>query len=88
MKKHLLFIPDFFLVMLILFSCERIDLTEWRNSTDSFPYSDENTTNFQQVILDSANSNSDAEIWKNNLAEYKERAKFIIGNFRFRIADN
>ena len=77
-----MFIPDIVLVMLIIFSCERMDLTEWRNSTDSFPYSNQNTTNLNQVTLDSVSSNSNVEIWENHRAEYNERAKFILGNFR------
>ncbi|WP_158860584.1 hypothetical protein [Lunatibacter salilacus] len=82
MKKHLLFIPDIFLVMLIIFSCERMDLTEWRNSTDNFPYSNQNTTDLNKVTLDSVSSTPDVDIWKNHRAVNQERAKIILGNFR------
>lgn len=88
MKKHFLFIPDIFLVMLIVFSCERIDLTEWRNSTDNFPYTNETSTNLNSISLDTPKDKPEDDIWKNQLAEYKERAKFIFTNFRIKIGEN
>jgi hypothetical protein len=88
MKKQLLFLPDIFLGLLILFSCERIDLTEWRKSTDIYPYKDQNTTTLQQVSVDSSDAESDFDIWKNYPTEYSEKAKSIFSNFRVKIGEN
>ncbi|EON77479.1 hypothetical protein ADIS_2009 [Lunatimonas lonarensis] len=70
MKKQLLFIPDIFFVMLIIFSCERSDLTELRQSGNYF-YSDNplalNNLDIEEMLIDTVS-------WTEVIEGYKGKA--------------
>nr|MBI1231900.1 hypothetical protein [Cytophagales bacterium] len=86
MKKHLLFLPDIFLVLLILFTCERIDLTDWRNSSNSDSFSDKiNAIAPEQLSTTTTEITTDIEA---RLPGYKERAKLILNVFSVTAVEN
>lgn len=86
MKKHLLFLPDIFLVLLILFTCERIDLTDWRNSSnlDSLSHKT-NTIATQHFSTTTAEISTESEA---SLTNYKEQAWRIFNVFSFAAVEN
>lgn len=88
MKKHLLFLPDIFLVMLIVFSCERVDLSEWRRPSDTLAQTTENTTSFPEVALPPNDTSKEVAVWKDYLADYREKAKSIFSHFLVQIGEN
>jgi hypothetical protein len=89
MKKHLLFLPDIFLVMLILFSCERIDLSEWRKPTEEpLSHMHENLPSFQEIDVIHSQAVHGVDVWKDYLADYKEKAKSIFSQLRVKIGEN
>lgn len=88
MKRHLLFLPDLFLVTLIIFSCERVDLSELRNSKSHFDMPG-NIVQFlppEPEIKEEINSEMDD--WKDYLADCKEKAKDILSQIRHKMVQD
>jgi hypothetical protein len=86
MKKHLLFLPDIFLVLLILFTCERIDLTDWRNSSSSGSLSQEKSAIAKEhFVTTTAELTIESEV---GLTSYKERARRILSVFSIALVEN
>lgn len=73
MKKKLLFLPDIFLVMLIIFGCERSDLSELRQPSDYFkterPIS-LNNLNSEEILTDTINQTDLPEDYKGGVISF------------------
>ncbi|MCC5936807.1 MAG: hypothetical protein JJU34_05965 [Lunatimonas sp.] len=84
MKRLFLFLPDIFFVMLIVFSCERADLSEWRQPRDYFLSENPMALN----NLDMEMSFSERERWVDLMEEYRGKAVSFLHHWKGRVSDS
>ncbi|WP_209329332.1 hypothetical protein [Lunatimonas salinarum] len=84
MKRLFLFLPDIFFVLLIVFSCERVDLSEWRQPRDYFQI--ENPMALSDLNVEEAPL--ERERWINLMEEYRGKATSFIHHWKGKVSDS
>ena len=84
MKRLFLFLPDIFFVMLIVFSCERVDLSEWRQPRDYFFTENPMALNNLDVEV----SLLERERWVDLMDEYRGKAATFLHHWKIKVSDS